>query len=148
MAANYLAAEALLIERLHATVSGVRKIYSAAELAGVEEQAQTTPALHVVYSGDVLDDSAARGRGQVVAQEWLVVTAVRNARDQQGGVAAREDAGPLLTQVIEALSGWSPGPGFDPLRRINAPRPAYRPGGYAYFPLGFSTKVITQGVAS
>lgn len=143
--ADYLAAEALIIARLQAQIANT-PVLSAADLAGVEETKQVTPALHVLYLGDRLIDAQGRGRAQTVAQTWMVVVAVRNARDQGKGKEARGTAGPFIDSVLSALSGWAPSISHSELARVNAPaRPLYGAGGYAYFPLAFETQIETLG---
>jgi hypothetical protein len=146
MITNYLAAESLIIARLKAQVPTFRAVYGAADLAGVEERAQVTPAAHVIYDGDAVPggevNRAGAGAAQVVAQHWLVVVAVRNVRDTQGGQYTREEAGPLVSQTITALSGWKPSTDFRPLRRTSAPKPAFT-NGFGYFPLMFEALLIT-----
>jgi len=144
MLGDYLAAEGLIRARLEAGVTGAR-VLAAADLSGIPESAQVTPALHVVYDGDRLGDDGGRHRGQQVYQRWLVVVAVRNAAGQRSGAGARQAAGPLLSAVLSALLGWSPSPDHQPMKRIDAPRPAFTPGGFAYFPLAFETRINTEG---
>ncbi len=141
---NHLAMEALLIERLKTEVPDFLAVLGMADLASMQEAGQPAPAAHVIYQGDSIpggDSRAGNGAAQVVAQTWLVVVAVRNVRDTKGGAAAREDAGPLISKTLAALSGWA-APGFRPLRRVNAPRPGFN-AGYGYFPLAFEAKLIT-----
>lgn len=146
-AADYLADEALIVARLKLKTTGFgNNVLNAADLAGVEQTKQITPAVFVIYIGDRLGKEAGRGIGQEVFQQWAVVVAVRNARSQRTGEGARSDAGPLMTEVIAALQGWEPATGRRPLKRIQAPwRPKYSPGGYAEFPLAFETELNTLG---
>ena len=145
---NYLAVESLIIDRLTAEVPALRAVLSADALTDLTEGVQTTPAAYVLYDGDDVPSTdgkrAGDGARQLVSQRWLVVLAVRNAR---GGADAREDAGPLLTQILAALAGYHPQPAppaqvYRPLKRAQAPRPGYH-AGYGYFPLLFTTEVLT-----
>ncbi|ATG73679.1 hypothetical protein AN401_07250 [Zobellella denitrificans] len=150
--ADYLAAEGLIVTRLEAQLADVAglKILRPADLAGVAELAQHTPAVHVLYGGDVVSTppTVDQGNYQPLRQRWLVVLAVRNATRTGGGQLTgqqvRESAGPLLSQIIAALGGWRPGQGYGPLVRVAAPAPAYRPGGYGYFPLQYETVLLTR----
>lgn len=146
MIADYLAAEALIIARLEDRLAadGV-KVLAAADLAGVEERKQIVPAVHVLYDGDRLGQSVSRGIQHQVYQRWFAVVAVRNARGQATGAAARSAAGPLITKTIQALAGWAPSSDHQPLVRVSAPRPRFSPGGFAYFPLAFETRIETGG---
>ena len=141
---NYLAAESLIVARLKAQVSGIAHHLTAADLAGVREERQHTPATHTLYDGDDLGDRAGDGLAQLIRQRWMVVVAVKNARDTRRGAAARAEAGRHITAVLQALAGWSPGTGLGPLVRIPGPRPAFSPGGYAYFPFTFHTVIDTE----
>jgi hypothetical protein len=141
---TYLAAEALIAERLAERLPGGTHVLTAADLAGVEARAQLTPAAHVVYDGDRLGDAGGRGLAQVVWQRWLVVIAVRNRREALSGAAAREDAGTLIAAALAALAGWAPSASHGPLARVQAPRPAYE-AGFLYVPLAFETRLITVG---
>lgn len=143
---DYLAAEPLIVARLESQVTGV-KVLTAADLAGVKEAAQVTPAVHVLYGGDRLADSVGHGIAQTWAQIWWVVVAVRNARNQGKGREARKAAGPYIAQVFQALTGWQmSSTDHGPLKRVNPPGgPVYSPGGFAYFPLAFETIVQNLG---
>lgn len=146
MPVDYLAAEELIITRLGPSGKNVtRHILSATDLAGVDEQKQLTPAVFVLYDGDRLGDSAGRNSGQMIYQKWLLIVAVRNVKGQKTGKGARDEAGPIITKVLDAMLGWSPGTDYQPMQRVVAPRPGYSPGGYAYFPLAFETRVTTGG---
>jgi hypothetical protein len=140
---NYLSAEALLLDRLRATVTGARAVLSAADLAGVEESQQQTPAVHVVLGGYRPTRVSGEGRVQETEQSWRVVVAVRNLRSPQTGEHAREDAGPVLAQVLEALQGWRPSAEHTPLALAAGPAPGFSRG-YGYFPLTFTTQVVTR----
>lgn len=146
--ADYLAAEALIVARLQEALADLPrlKVLTVADLAGVQQQAQHTPAVQVLYAGDQVPGGAATDRGNYHAlrQRWMAVVAVRSVRRQASGQAAREQAGPILSRTLQALAGWRPGQGYGPLVRINAPAPVFRPGGYGYFPLQFETVIVTQ----
>lgn len=140
MTDHYLSAEGYLIEQLKAKVPGFKAVLSAADLAGVLEAAQQTPAAHVLYWGERLGDSTGRGRAQMSYQQWLIVIATRNASTQRTGEAARNEAGPLIDAMLSALQGWAPANG-QPLQRIPGPKAAYTRGGFAYFPFLFETRL-------
>lgn len=143
---DHLAVEGLLIARIGAQVQGLRAVLSAADLAGVSQTQQVTPAVHVLYAGDqVPTGEGARGwtgTPQKINQHWMAVVAVRNARTQRSGEAARSDAGPLLSQLIAALAGYTLGPDFGPLMRVPAPQPAYD-ASWAYFPTQWTVEFYT-----
>ena len=136
---NYLELEGLITERL-AACGVTARVLSAADLAGVDEASQITPALHVIYDGDKIVEMSAYGSARV-AQGWLVVVAVRNARDQRAGTAARSEAGPLAQQVLGALMGWVPSPRWGACKKTNGPKPLFT-AGFFYLPLRFEMEVV------
>lgn len=136
---DYLELEGLIMARLAAGVAGVR-VLSAADLAGVAEEAQVTPAIHVIYAGDRIVESDQYGTARV-AQQWLVVVAVRNARSQRRGEAARSDAGPIAQQVLATMKGWEPGSRWSYARRVAAPKPVFS-AGFLYVPFQFEMEAI------
>lgn len=142
---DYFGIEPLLMARLRERVPGARAILSAADLAGVQEQQQADPALHVFYMGDRFGDSARGGACVEIQQTWAVVVVVRELR---AAAVTRASAGELVGAVIAAVQGWQAGPDYGPLRRIEAPQPIYRPGGWCYFPLYFLARVLSEGSAT
>lgn len=148
-AADYLALEGLIVARLAAqTAMPAKRVLTAPDIEQVEEARQTTPAYHVIYAGDRAPSGgggAARSRYQVVEQLWLVVVAVKNVRDVRRGQAAREQAGPWVTELIAALQGWRPGDDYNELQRdLGAPPAAYQ-AGYFYVPTLWAVTFSTQG---
>lgn len=144
MITDHLAAEALIIARLKDRVS-VPHVLSVAELAGVLEEKQLTPAVQVIYAGTTPQGGDPDGAHRIAAQSWLTVVAVRNARQTgRSGTAIREQAGPIITQVLEALSGYRLGAGLRELRWMPGPAPAYS-GVFGYFPLRFECEFLIKG---
>ena len=142
MIENYLAAEQAIIARLESQLEGVT-VKTAADVDGMQEDAQKTPAVYVVYDGDVPGETAGNERAQIVKQRWLAIVTVRNRRQIRAGSKTRENAGPILSSVIGALSGWKPDPGpFGEMQRIGALSPDYS-AGFGYFPLAFELPVVT-----
>lgn len=142
---NHLALEALLIERIKSAVPEFRDVFGMADLAAMQESSQVTPAAHVIYQGDAIPSGSNTSQKlTLVEQTWLVVVTVRSARDTRAGSGAREEAGGLISRVIEALSNWQPAPEFRPLVRVNAPRPGFN-AGFGYFPLAFKFVFYAKG---
>lgn len=142
---NYLAAEQLIIDRLKAAFSALPAlagvhVLSAADLDGVEEARQLTPAVHVIYDGDDLGDSAGDGVDHIVRQRYLTVVVTRNVRGIKTGKAAREDAGVIVLATLGALGGWQPSSEHGEVVRIPGPRPTYRTG-HQYIPIAWHTAV-------
>ena len=141
---NYLSAESLIVDRLKALVPEFGpNVFSAADMEGVSEASQNTPAAHVLYYGDRVVEGQGRsstGEVQCVDQVWYVVLAVRNVRDQITGQATRAEAGPLLKKTLKALQGWAPSVEHGPMKRSNGAAPGFK-AGYIYIPLCFSTRI-------
>lgn len=138
---DHLAAEALLVARLKDQVPEFRAVYTAGELAQVDEATQIVPAAHVIYDGERFEDEAGKGAARKVTQTWLVVVAVESASDPVTGAGARASAGVLMQKAINALAGHKLGEGFRECRRADAPRASYS-GPFAYFPLAFEVSFI------
>jgi hypothetical protein len=142
MLEDYLAVGDAMIERIRDQVGALAFVGAASDLATVQESQQTTPAAFVVYQGDRIADDAGEGERTAVDQQWLVWLMVRNARQARTGDGVRQEAGPVLSSLIAALSGWKPLDGLRAFKRVNAPRPLYSKAA-GYFPLMFTTRVFT-----
>jgi len=143
---NYLSVEPLIKARLQEAARELPKVLAADDLEGVKEASQMTPAIHLLNLPDYIPqgkgDSAIRGKSQIVHQRWLTVIVVKNVRD---AAALRQAAGPLISGVIKALQGWKPSKEHGEMYRKDAPyRQTYR-NGFGYFPLLFTTRIITTG---
>lgn len=131
-----------IVELLQAAVAGLSPkvhVLTAADLDGVKENAQLTPALHVISGGFRPVES---GRLAVrLAHTWYVVAAVRNVATQRSGAAARREAGPLLARAIGALLSERL-PGSDkPMELAAGPRGEHRAGFY-YLPSAWTVETI------
>lgn len=138
--ADYLSAGALIIARLKDRVPGLRQVLPATALSTLTETGAQSPAAFVLYDGDRLGDSAMAGRQRVIHQRWLVVLAVRNATQGDGGKAMQDVAGPLISEILGVLQGHALSADHRPLMRVAAPRPGYSPA-FAYYPLAFETAI-------
>lgn len=134
---NFLALEPLIVARLKSVLPADVHVLSAADLAGVAESAQPTPAVHVLYRGYRVRDADVPAFASI-EQTWLTVIAARNLTDLASGSDARQAAGPLAADVIDALyqHRFSELSGARPLRITQAPEAGYR-AGYFYLPLGW-----------
>ena len=139
---DFSALEDRIVELLKTAVAGMTPavhVLTAAELEGVRENAQLTPALHVVSDGF----RPVEGGHKVarLAHTWYVVAAVRNAATQRSGAAARRQAGPLLARAMVALlSVQLPGTAR-PLELAPAPRGRYAAGFY-YLPSAWTAETV------
>lgn len=126
-----------LVPRVH--------VLSTADLAGVTEATQPTPAVHLVYQGYRVAESRSDGRGARLEQTWLAIVATRNVRDLRAGGAARVDGGLIAARVAGALMGFKPTPASKPLRLVDAPNAGYS-GGFAYMPLAFVAELVIESL--
>lgn len=79
---------------------------------------------------------------QCVTQLWAAVLAIYSADAVGDGSGARLAAGPLLGQLLQALTGWVPRADVGPLtRRQGASEMAYADG-YFYYPLVFEAGFV------
>ncbi len=145
---NFLAAESLLIARLRDVLPTDVHVLSAADLSGVADTQQPTPAVHVIYTGYQVADTRT-GAAAAIDQQWLTIVVTRNVADIEQGFHARQAAGPLAAQVMDALyrhrlkqGGKSFGAG--PLRMASAPAPGFLDGHF-YLPLGWTVGVMFSG---
>ena len=134
--------EDCIVDLLRAAVGGMSPkvhVLTAVDLDGVKENAQLTPALHVI-SGGFRPVESAYGAARL-AHTWYVVAAVRNVAAQRSGAAARREAGPLLARAIGALLSERL-PGSDrPMELAAGPRGEYRAGFY-YLPSTWTVETI------
>lgn len=142
MLADYLAAGLLLMQRIRDAVPGVVAVLAARDLSRLAESTLQSPSVFVVYDGDRLGDAAGRGGARIVHQRWLVVLAVRNATQTDGGAALTTEAGPLISDLLSALQGWEPSEDHRPLYRVAAPLPGFSPA-FGFYPLAFEAALIT-----
>lgn len=141
---HFLALEPELLARLREQL-GMQMpdlhLLSAADLAGVTEERQLSPAVHVIYRGyRVLEVNSSR-RSSRIEQTWLAVVATRNARAIKSGSEARADAGELAAKVVSALSGWQPPSGAKPLALATGPAAVFS-AGHQYLPLAFTAELV------
>lgn len=126
---DYFAAEDALVEFLGG-LDGFKKVFRTKDVAGVKESAQYTPALHVLYGGDRVSESAQAGALTHVDQTWIVVLQVNLTKQKNAGV--------LLSKVIKEMAGFRSDLGV--FERKNAP---VRPGHTdvcGYYPLAYEIK--------
>ncbi len=139
----FVEVEQSIVTRLEQTIPAPARVFRAADLAAIEEQAQFTPAVHVVLAGYTPTQEAGGGAIQEIETHWFVVVAVRNA---SGDTATHNDADPLLDAVFNALAGWRP-TNAKPLRLAAGPQPMYE-AGFAYYPLVFTTRQTLRSGAA
>lgn len=140
------AVESAIVSRLQSKLgAGVRKVYTAAEVAQVEERSQVAPSVAVIYNGMTPTQEVGGGLVQEVALQFLAVVTVRNARGSGTQEGAREDAAELVDAVLEALLGFRPLTNCGPLKLEQAPGAGFTDAGFAYYPLAFEIRRSYRG---
>lgn len=123
-------------------------IFHARDLADVKEASQVTPALHLVlHSYGPASNDGSGGSDTRWREIWLVVAVVKNARQNVGAQAIRDEAPPMLREVLAALDGWRCPGAVGLVRAIDPPRPLISKT-HGYFPLAFEVFYVPDGAAA
>ena len=120
--AHFLAAGDLLIDRARAQLPGAfKKIAHSADLAGIQDSLQTTPALHIVFRGHELAAQLSDGSASVYRQHWMAVVVTRSAKSAKSGAGAVALAGPLADRLLApgVITGWTPAAGCGPFTAVS-----------------------------
>lgn len=135
--ADFFAVRDGIKARIEEQLPGIKKVYFAEELEGLENAAQIVPAVHVLYAG-YAPAQAERARVDITLdQTWAVVLVVRQKPGEQSG-------GEMLDQIVQALHGYQPDAAVMKLELAPSPfSPTYRPR-VAFYPLAFQTRVINR----
>lgn len=132
--ADYLFLQGLIQERLATQLGNDLPVQGIENLAQVTDANLARDTLFVMWDGERFPDDATGGASTLVQHRWLVLLAVKNARQTKD--ARNESAGPLLSRVHKALAGWTPEGAFRPFRRANGRQPSYS-ASVALYPLTF-----------
>lgn len=115
-------------------------VFLPADLVGIQEKDQVTPALHVLlYSYRPRDQVDGDGLWD---ESYIVYAVVRNAAQRDRVAAQMQDAIPLLQQALDALCAWKPAASTCALELLPPPRPHFSDYN-AYFPLMFGGRPLT-----
>lgn len=132
--------ENAIVARLEQEIGSLAKVTTANELADLEERAQITPAVHVIYGGYTPTNQAGQGAAQEIETRWIIVIAIRTARRD----GATDKADPIIDTAFKALAGWKPKTGSRPMQLRSGPQAAHS-NGFAYYPLAFATRETLRG---
>lgn len=139
---DFMLAEPLIVERLKERVPSLASVESFGELGDRPEQQQRTPSALVGLENFTVDEVRGNGERARYQQTWNVILVVRNARAQRSPEIAREEAGPLVAEVLRTLQGVKLDDALTPLIPASSPfAPTYSAGGLFYAPLAFTTQV-------
>ena len=139
---NFMALEPRLKELLEAAVQGLTPavhVLTPADMAGVSEEKQRTPAVHLVYAGYRIAERKVNIARLV--HTWYVIAVTKNVATVKSGQAARADAGPLLALAVGALIGEQVAGASKPLELVTPPKPYYSTG-FQYLPAAFEAETV------
>lgn len=141
---NLMVLEPQIMARLTEHLAGmVPKVHvlAAADLAGVTEATQVTPAVHVVYQNYRIVESRSDGKAARIEQTWLAILATKNVKDTRSGAAARAEAGVIAARVAKALMGFKADSASKPFNLAQGPGAGFS-NGFAYLPLAFVAELL------
>ncbi|MBF0368581.1 MAG: hypothetical protein HQL52_03900 [Magnetococcales bacterium] len=143
---DFLAAEKPILQRLKEEIPGAH-VLPMGDLGGLQERGQVTPAIYLSIVTTTPKNTRTPHSGQLMRQVWAVTVVARSYRDVKGGSGAREQAGPLIHQVITTLSSWAPqveGDTYTPLcMPENEPHQVdHSESGFIYYTLFFNTEFV------
>ncbi len=148
MLTHFLSAGDLISAQIQAKLPAqFSKVAHAADLAGVKDSLQVTPACHVLLQNIKLASQIRMGDAEAWIQEWLTVVVTRSAQDAKTGAGAMALAGPLIGALLTpgVLAGWVMTEGVMPLEAINPPAPLLTQAGTLYVPLAWRVTITNWG---
>lgn len=143
---NLFDLEPAILARLREQLANLQppvKLLTAADLNGVSENQQFTPAVHLIYRGYAVAENKHDATSARITQDWLAVVATRNQAGIRAGYKARENGGEIAMQVCAALMGFKPTGASKPMKLANAPDAGYS-AGFHYLPLAFEAEMTLQ----
>lgn len=143
--AGLFAAQPKIIDRLEGGLDGL-SVKPAETVQSIVEGKQSDKTLYLMlHRYKPLDDD--HGTARQWQEEWMTVLAVKAVGGADKAERAAKAAGPILTQVLALLDGWTCRP--EVLGRIEvvpAPDPLITDG-FAYYPLLFKWRSQTDQAA-
>lgn len=141
--ANYFAVESLMIARISAQLgAALLKVGGIAEFDYALDNDGPYPSAFVRYDGETIEQKGPTGRILHALQRWQVCLLTRPAVNVTSGNASLTASGTLVSNLITALSGWTPATGYQVLRRVqNRGESVIYDNGLAAFVLDFEIGV-------
>ena len=107
-----------------------------ASLSAIANQSQPSPSIYVIpVRISIADENISTS--PIIRESVMVAVATRYV-NQPGGEGARQLASPMMTQIIQSLSGWQPTNQYNPLL-FETPAEQQYVLGFGYYPLQFYT---------
>lgn len=145
MAGGLFAAQPKIIDRLVDGLDGL-SVKPAETVQSIVEGKQSDKTLYLMLHRykPLADD---HGTARQWEEYWMTVLAVKTVGGAEKADRAAKAAGPILTQVLALLDGWTCRP--EVLGRIDAVQPPdpLITDGYAYYPLLFKWRSQTEQAA-
>lgn len=135
---NFLFAQQQIKERL-VKVTG-QKSFLQENLAGIKQTSLPPRSTHILYDDYAIESARLDGSSVVITQFWTLFAVVKSDK-QTASSSPQDGVGPLLGQVIKAMSNWKPAG----VKHVVLTNPRWKPGyieSYGYFPLTFALKGI------
>lgn len=152
---NYLGLEPLLLARIAAKLTvgagkDLEQVGGALQFDAALENDGPYPSAYVLYDGEAVDTRGIDGRRMLVVQRWQVGLLTRPSITPATGAASLVATGTLLSKLIDALAGWTPGAGYQALKRVQARgQSVVYANGLAMFVLDFEVGVpVSMGAAT
>ncbi len=138
--ANFFAVRAEIAEKLK-EITEFKQIYTPMNSVSVTEMSQVVPSAHVNFVRVRKIDDAGKGKSNLLGLQWAVTVACRNAKSQLNDISAvADEAGELLSKVIQLLSGWEADNSIDPLQIVDV-KDGYGPA-FVYYTVIFESQMI------
>lgn len=132
-------AELAIIRRLDEEIVGLKTCGSTSLIAASRDLTDLLPGVFVEPgSGDVTEGGTGYGVTGIL-QAWSVTIIVPHWRTVRGDSSAAQLAGQFMLPVLEALEGWSPGTGYEPMVFEGYGSPLGN-SGWAAFEMSFSVQ--------
>lgn len=111
MAVNFYTEQLALIERLKATIGGIKKVVGSQYLSKTREITPDLP-LIAVLPGSVELSQLLSGSVSTASSEYQIVVMLPWVTDDSGSSTTVEaQAGAFMQQIVTALDGWRPSQG-------------------------------------
>jgi hypothetical protein len=99
------------------------------------------PCAYIIFAGDKIGDNSGGGQSHIIRQEWVVALAVKSFADTVG-IKAREEAGTIMLEILDKMSGFKPHDFADNFKRIQGDPVIYLSSGIMILPTNWQTMFV------
>lgn len=142
---DYFALEPVIVERIKECLPEAKDaVYTPFSVDEMLELANDDIAVHVIYVGDRVGESAGSGKANAVYQQWLVVLSINDPESQLEQTSSlRAIAAPLIVRLLKGLQGFNPNvTPYRALQRASAGVSVGHASSYGYFPFLFESQML------